>query len=69
MWNTTHLYRQKCYYWQGDIMKYAIVIDDKPIKPYGNTAHVYVPKRFLGKRASILIHLDEDEENKSEDEK
>jgi putative transposon-encoded protein len=53
----------------GDTMEYtkAIVINDKPIKPYGNTAHVYVPKKFLGKRASILIHLDDDENGEKEE--
>ncbi|MCQ6254737.1 MAG: DUF2080 family transposase-associated protein [Methanocaldococcus sp.] len=37
----------------------AVVIHDKPIKPYGNTAHVYVPKRFIGKRATIIIYCNE----------
>ncbi|WP_297318798.1 DUF2080 family transposase-associated protein [Methanocaldococcus sp.] len=45
----------------GGTMEYseAVVIHDKPIKPYGNTAHVYVPKRFIGKRATIIIYCNE----------
>ena len=45
----------------------AEIIIDRPIKPIGNTAGVYVPKKFLGKRATVIIFL-EDEKSQKEGE-
>jgi putative transposon-encoded protein len=42
----------------------AVVIPDKLIKPHGNTAHVYIPKKYLGKRATVIIHLDDEKRGK-----
>ena len=44
----------------------AVVIPDKLIKPHGNTAHVYIPKKYLGKRATVIIHLDDEKRGKME---
>jgi putative transposon-encoded protein len=38
----------------------AHIIHDKLIKPSGNTAHILIPRKYLGKRASVIIHLDDE---------
>ena len=36
-------------------MATAHIIHDKLIKPSGNTAHILIPKKFIGKRAKVII--------------
>ena len=36
------------------------IVLEKPIKPFSNSAHVILPKCYLGKKASILIRLDDE---------
>ena len=45
----------------------AEVIFDRTIKALGNSAGIYVPKRYLGKRATVIIFL-EDEKSQKEGE-
>ena len=44
----------------------AEVVLNRYIKPVGNSAGVYVPKKFLGKRATVIIYLDEKEKKEGE---
>ena len=38
----------------------AEVIFDRTIKALGNSAGIYVPKRYLGKRATVIIFLEDE---------
>ena len=33
----------------------------RTVKPIGNTGHVIIPKRFIGRRVTIIINEDDDE--------
>ncbi len=44
-----------------------LIIENKFVKPFGNTGHITIPKKHIGKRASILIHLDDDENGEKEE--
>ena len=45
----------------------AHIIHDKLIKPSGNTAHILIPRKYLGKRASVIIHLDDEKTGDDKD--
>lgn len=41
----------------------TIVIANRLIKPFGNTGHITIPKKFIGKTAKIIILDNENKEN------
>jgi putative transposon-encoded protein len=43
------------------------VLKNRPIVKCGNSAHILIPKKFLGKRATVIIIL-EDEKSQKEGE-
>ncbi len=38
----------------------TVILENKNIVKCGNSAHILIPKRFIGKRASVIIHLDDE---------
>jgi len=42
------------------------IILKKPIKPFSNSAHIIIPKKHMGKKASVIIHLDDEKERKKD---
>ena len=43
-----------------DIMTTSTVMLKKNIVKCGNSAHILIPRKYLGKRASVIIHLDDE---------
>ena len=37
------------------------ILENRPIVKCGNSAHILVPKKYLGKKAKVIIYLDEKE--------
>ncbi len=42
------------------------VLENRPIVKCGNSAHILVPKRYLGRKAKVIIYLDEKEKKEGE---
>jgi putative transposon-encoded protein len=38
----------------------------KTVKPIGNTGHITIPKRYIGKLARVIIKDDEREDDKND---
>ncbi|CAB3288195.1 protein of unknown function [Methanocaldococcus lauensis] len=38
----------------------------RTVKPVGNTGHVIVPKRHIGKRVTVIVHEEDEKERKTE---
>jgi hypothetical protein len=45
----------------GEIMG-TIIITNKLVKPFGNTGHITIPKKHIGKKAKVIIIDDEGDE-------
>jgi len=38
----------------------------RTVKPIGNTGHVIIPKRFIGRRVTVIVHEEDEKERKTE---
>ncbi|UXM84817.1 DUF2080 family transposase-associated protein [Methanococcus aeolicus] len=42
-------------------------IINKLVRPFGNTGHITIPKKHIGKRARVIIEIEDDREKEKGD--